>query len=126
MSIQGKSNWWIGIVTVHLCKMILLLVVTVTIRPGSWYHVFPLGTWLLLFFLGDLALFFCYWFIKPMWEEGVRIFGFFWNIMIVLFILFTSAPIFWLLGICIVEICILAWPKLSTKMLEETQTVNDE
>ncbi len=125
MSIQEKSRLWHILIAVHLCKLLLLFVIFVNESPLSWYYFFSLKTWYLMFFLIDLILVFVYWFMKPMWEEGVRVFGFFWNIAFVVFTWGIYQLQFVLVVFYLSEMCILAWPKQYQKMPEEGQPVND-
>jgi len=119
MWIKGKSRLWMGLIAIHLCKMIIIVWTLITIQHGSWYYGFYVESWYLALLIGDSIVFFCYLVSKPLWEEGSRILGFFWNILCVATMFSIASVNFEVLGICIIENCILAWPKPFGPSLDE-------
>ncbi len=119
MSVQGKNNRWIALIIVHLCKILFLLVAIVLDNSGNWYYFLSLRTWYLMFCFGDLTLFFAYWKMNPTWEEGARVFGIFWNIMIVVFLVYNFVFNF-LIVLIIVETCVLILSKSYSDQQKKT------
>lgn len=119
-----RSKLWIALIVVHLCRLFILFVAFYFESHGSWYYFMSLRNWYLMFFIVDLIILFGYWFMKPMWEEGIRAFGFFWIMMYIVFIWGISQGQFVLLDISIVEMGILAWPKLYIFKPVENQLVD--